>query len=204
MPNEVVCVAHYRGNAAEGKAKRETHELIFRSPDLRLRIPFVGASPRVEDDELVVSWSQGEARFGIGAAEAAKWAKAIANPPSRLDKLGVKPGHRVSLLNVADPDLRAELDQRQAEVLEGDPAGDLDLILYGVEGPTELERLPELRSRLRPNGAIWVVSPKGRRDLRDVDVYAAAKAAGLVDVKVAAFSPTHTANKLVIPLAQRG
>jgi hypothetical protein len=32
---------------------------------------------------------------------------------------------------------------------------------------------------------------------------AAGKAAGLVDVKVVGFSPTHTAEKYVIPLAAR-
>ena len=35
-------------------------------------------------------------------------------------------------------------------------------------------------------------------------MYAAAKAHGLVDTKVAAFSKILTANKLVIPVAQRG
>ena len=50
---------------------------------------------------------------------------------------------------------------------------------------------------------IWVVSPKGRPDLRDVDIFAAAKAHGLVDNKVAAFSARLTANKLVIPVSQR-
>jgi hypothetical protein len=199
----MVCVVRYNGRAAEGKALRETSELVFRSPELRLRIPFAGASPRVEEDELVVAWPEGEARFGIGGAEAARWAKAIAYPPSLLDKLGVKPGHLVSVLNVDDPSFRAELGQR-TDAISQEPAEGSDLILYGVEQPAELDRLAELRRYLKPNGGIWVVSPKGRKDLRDVDVYAAGKAAGLVDVKVAAFSATHTANKLVIPVALRG
>ena len=53
------------------------------------------------------------------------------------------------------------------------------------------------------DGGIWVVSPKGDPTIRDVDVMAAAKAAGLVDVKVARWSDTHTALKLVIPKALR-
>jgi hypothetical protein len=202
---EVVCVVRYKGRAAEGKTLRETSELVFRSPELRLRIPFgqIG-SVAADEGELVVGWSEGEARFEIGAREAERWAKAIANPPSLLDKLGVKAGHRVSLLNAGDAAFRIELAKRAGEVVDGQPAEGSDLVLFGVEEPAELARLAELRGCLKPNGAIWVVSPKGRRDLRDVDVYAAGKAAGLVDVKVAAFSATHTANKLVIPLAQRG
>jgi hypothetical protein len=58
--------------------------------------------------------------------------------------------------------------------------------------------------RLVPNGAIWVVSHKGRlATIRDLDVMAAAKAAGLVDNKVASFDETRTSLRLVIPVALR-
>ena len=51
-----------------------------------------------------------------------------------------------------------------------------------------------------PNGAIWVVSRKGKAaTIRDVDVIAAAKAAALVDNKVASFDDTRTSLRLVIP-----
>ena len=50
---------------------------------------------------------------------------------------------------------------------------------------------------------MWVVYPKGRTDPSEVDVLEAGKAAGLVDVKVARFSETHTALKFVIPVARR-
>jgi hypothetical protein len=39
--------------------------------------------------------------------------------------------------------------------------------------------------------------------VKDTDVFSAAESAGLVETKVAAFSATHTAEKLVIPLARR-
>ena len=58
-----------------------------------------------------------------------------------------------------------------------------------------------LKASLRPDGAIWVVSLKGKvARLKDVDVIAAAKAAGLVDNKVVGFSDTHTSLRLVIPV----
>jgi hypothetical protein len=50
---------------------------------------------------------------------------------------------------------------------------------------------------------IWAITPKGKDGIAEAAVVAAGKAAGLVDVKVAAFSPTHTAAKFVIPKAQR-
>ena len=53
------------------------------------------------------------------------------------------------------------------------------------------------------NGAIWVVYPKGRQDIREVDVIAAGKSAGFTDNKVCRFSETHTALRFVIPIARR-
>jgi hypothetical protein len=48
---------------------------------------------------------------------------------------------------------------------------------------------------------VW---PKGRPEFREDDVRRAALGAGLVDVKVVAFSAALSALKLVIPVAQRG
>ena len=53
------------------------------------------------------------------------------------------------------------------------------------------------------NGHIWVVAPKGRQDIREADVLAAGRAAGLKDTKVARFSDTHTAHRFTIPLESR-
>lgn len=67
-----------------------------------------------------------------------------------------------------------------------------------------LKKLKSLQDHIRKDGAIWVVSLNGKRaKIRDVQVIAAAKAAGLVDNKVVAFSETHTALRLVIPVAMR-
>ena len=66
-----------------------------------------------------------------------------------------------------------------------------------------MKQLARLKKLLQPAGAVWVIRPKGTSAIMDVDVIAAGKAAGLADVKVAAFSPTHTAEKLVIPVALR-
>ena len=56
---------------------------------------------------------------------------------------------------------------------------------------------------MKPNGALWVIRPKGRPEISERAVMDAGKAAGLVDVKVVSFSETHTAEKFVIPLAAR-
>ena len=48
-----------------------------------------------------------------------------------------------------------------------------------------------------PDGAIWTVRPKGVAEVSEAAVAKAARAAGLVDVKVARVSATHTAEKFV-------
>ncbi len=128
-----------------------------------------------------------------------------------LDKLGVRPGARVALAGLGDEgfaDFRALLRERAAEVTELGPGGlprpATDLVFLVADSVDALLRIGVLRRSLVPNGAIWVVSRKGRAaTLRDVDVIAAAKSVGLVDNKVVAFSPTHTALRLVIPVALR-
>jgi hypothetical protein len=121
-----------------------------------------------------------------------------------LDKLGVKPGMRVALIDVDDADFTVQLAERTHDVTLGMPLPHTDLIFLGADGTDELARIGVLRSALVPTGAIWVVSRKGKSaTLRDVDVIDAAKSVGLVDNKVVSFSGTHTALRLVIPVALR-
>lgn len=121
-----------------------------------------------------------------------------------IEKLGVRPGMRVALCGVTDPTFRASLDAIAGDVTEGQPLPDTDLVFLAADSLEELAPLVDLRRSIKPAGAIWVVSRKGKAaTLRDVDVMAIARAAGLVDNKVVAFSETHTSLRLVIPRNQR-
>jgi len=99
-----------------------------------------------------------------------------------------------------------EAEAEAAFVLEKDPKNLEALILLAgaADTPEELAPLADLAGRIRQNGAIWVVSRKGKSaTIRDVQVIEAARSARLVDNKVVSFSPTHTALRLVIPRALR-
>jgi len=121
-----------------------------------------------------------------------------------LDKLGVKPDSKVAVLGVKDAGFLSDLRARTADVSLGRLRDDLDFIFCAADSGAELAKLDRLKGRLKPGGAIWVVSLKGKAArIKDVDVIAAAKAAGLVDTKVVAFSDTHTSLKLVIPVERR-
>ena len=124
----------------------------------------------------------------------------------RIDKLGVRPGMRVALVGPVDPDgtLAAELSERTSDVTAGEPLPDTDIVFLAADDLVDLAGLPGLRHRIRPNGAIWIVSRKGRAaTLRYGELLAVATAAGLVDNKVVAFSQTRTSLRFVIPVAQR-
>jgi hypothetical protein len=121
-----------------------------------------------------------------------------------IEKLGVRPGMRVALLGVTDGSFLAMLATLTDDVTEGQPSPDTDLVFLAADSIEELAPLVDLRRSIKPAGAIWVVSRKGRgATLRDVDVMAMGRAAGLVDNKVVAFSETHTSLRLVIPRNER-
>jgi hypothetical protein len=123
-----------------------------------------------------------------------------------LDRLGVKPGMRVALVKLDDPDLAARLAERGAQVVDPARGGaeGLDLVLYRVWTAAELGRLVELRRLIHDAGAIWVLREKGAgRTVRETDVIDAGRAFDLVDNKIASFSDTLAAMRLVVPLNQR-
>jgi hypothetical protein len=119
-----------------------------------------------------------------------------------LDKLGVKTGMRVSVLGSFDESFLSELRERGADLSRRRRRA-TDLIFVKVPDDFEPGRLPSLEPFMERNGAIWVVYPKGRKDLRETDVIRAGLDAGFVDNKIARFSDTHTAMRLVIPRSRR-
>jgi hypothetical protein len=73
---------------------------------------------------------------------------------SLLDKLGIKPGARVSVLDVDDVDFMTELADRAGDVSLGGVSPDSDAVLMGVEQPDDMARMAPatLGPRNRPRG----------------------------------------------------
>jgi len=203
MGAEATVTVRFKGKTATGKARLETDVLQFRSGDLKLSIPFSQMSKvGARAGTLSVTFPDGTASFELGDA-AAKWAEKILHPPSRLQKIGVKPEWRVSAIGVTDPPFISELEDAVAHLSIGRVVKACDAIFFGVTKEAALTRLEKLTASLKPNGALWIIRPKGRPEISERATMAAGRAAGLVDVKVVAFSPTHTAEKFVIPVSQR-
>jgi len=203
MGAEAKCTARFKGSEGRGTARLETDTLQFRGGDLRLSIPFKSMTRITADAGVLhVTSAEGTAAFDLGTA-ATKWADKIKNPPSRLQKIGVREDWRVSAIGVDDETFLAELEGAVALLSVGRVVKHCDAIFYGAIREAQLSRLETLKRSIKPNGSIWVIRPKGRKEISESAVMAAGKAAGLVDVKVVSFSATHTAEKFVIPVAQR-
>lgn len=134
-------------------------------------------------------------------------------PPERdyshralLDKLGVKPGQRVAVVGVGDADFHRDLAARVPEYsrqVSGESRDEYDLIFLAAESKEDLQQVKSVARRLQKAGGFWIVYPKGQSHIREADVFAAGKSAGLTDNKVCRFSETHTALRFVIPIAKR-
>ena len=120
-----------------------------------------------------------------------------------IDKLGIKPGARVSVLAVDDADFMAELIDRTGDISLGAVSPLSDAVFLGVEQPDDMAAMATLRSVIKPDGAVWVVYRKGRKDFNENDVLRLGLETGLVDVKVVRFSDTYSATKFVIRKAER-
>ena len=117
-----------------------------------------------------------------------------------LDKLGVKPDMRVAVLAVDDEAFLAELADR---VPFSDDPQDADIVFLAVSEPDHMTQLFSLKNQIQRSGAVWVVYRKGQKVFNENDVLRLGLESGMVDVKVARFSDTHTATKFVIRKADR-
>jgi hypothetical protein len=209
MGQEVEAKAELEGKRIAGKAFLESDYVLFRaagatrSGSARVKILFKDIqSLEARDGWLRIGHAGGSLGLELGP-RADKWLEKIRSPRNLLDKLGVKPGACVAVLGIADQDFRAQLAARTTEIAEHKPRRDSDFIFFAAAKRSDLTRVKTLSGSLASAGAIWVVYPKGRSEITENDVLTGGKAAGLVDVKVVSFSPTHTALKFVIPVSKR-
>jgi hypothetical protein len=199
---EADCEATFGAQAGRGHAKLEEKELLFKGP-FRLRIPLAEVRKVGEKDgTLTLEWPGGRASLALGA-QAARWADRIKNPKGLMDKLGLKPGQTVSVMGLDDADVAGQIRDRVPEASFGRIVKGSDMIVLALAGKAGLSKLARAAASLDPDGALWVVWPKGRPELREDDIRAFGPQAGLVDVKVVSVSPVLSGLKMVVPKALR-
>jgi hypothetical protein len=200
MGQEVECTMRYRRRNLAGKAYLETDHLLFRG-DERFKVALKDITGAIAGDGVLkLEFVGGPAELELGKA-ASKWRDRILHPPSRADKLGIKPGLTARLAGAIESGFPDELRAAQVEMAQA--PSKVDLLFYGAAKTAELAQVAKLARSLKAGGALWIVYPKGVAAIREMDVLMAGREAGLKDTKVASFSTTHTALRFVIPLAQR-
>lgn len=120
-----------------------------------------------------------------------------------LQKLGIKPGHRIATVNAP-----ASFDRLLGKLPEGtafvsSTAESVDGIVAFEKSVSDFQKhLPALANRIKNDGMIWIGWPKKASgvvtDLREDHVRDAALKLGLVDIKVCAIDETWSGLKLVI------
>jgi hypothetical protein len=202
MGNEVKCTTRFGKQRAEGKVLLETNELLFRGA-FRLKIPLASIkSAKAVDGELRVETVEGLAVFELGEI-AGKWCEKILHPKSRLEKLGIKAAANVALIGNFEKDFLEEVAGITKAVKLNKATSESEHNFFAVDSQKELSGIAPLAKSMKGAAALWIVYPKGQKNITENDVLAAGRKTGLKDVKVVGFSPTHTALKCVIPLSGR-
>jgi len=200
--NEVKCTVRFGKQTSAGKALLETSEVLFRG-EFRLKIPFATIkSAKAVDGELHLQTADGLAVFEIGPA-AEKWREKIRHPKSRIEKIGLKFGAKVSLLGSFDAEFLEELKPLVGSVSQDKVSAHSDTIFFAADSVKTLPGVAKIAKSLRGATALWIVYPKGQKTITENDVIAAGRKAGLKDIRVVGFSATHTGLKFVLPLAAR-
>jgi len=202
MGSEAKCTVRVGKEVSEGRALLETSEILFRG-GFRLKISFASIkSAKAVDGELRLETADGLAVFELGPA-AEKWRAKILHPKSRMEKIGLKPKRRISLLGHFEAEFLEELEELQTSVTKDKVTADSDAVFFAADSRNELRQVAKVRKTVEGATALWIVYPKGQESITENDVIAAGRKTGLKDVKVVGFSSTHTALKFVIPLDRR-
>jgi bifunctional DNA-binding transcriptional regulator/antitoxin component of YhaV-PrlF toxin-antitoxin module len=202
MGLETKCVAWLDGQVSEGKCQLESEHLSFRG-EFKVTIPFASIRHlNAAEGKLSVAFNAGTLILDLGSA-APKWAEKIKKPKSLLEKLGIKDGMKVVVQGIRDKEFLKQLKQKKVDVSKSLSKGS-ELIFLQVDSKKELDAVNSTAKNLASNGALWIIYPKGKEEIKQDDIFKAGKSASLVDVKVVSFSPTHTALKFVIPVSKRG
>jgi hypothetical protein len=213
MGSEARCAVTLGRTRATGAALLETDYVQFKNAEGGgFKIPLRAVqSVCAEDGVLVIAFTEAgkkkTARFELGAG-AARWAARIAKPKSRVEKMGIGPGAKVALVGEREGELAVggafarEVDEAGATLAAAVSATTTVVVYSPGHDAAALAKVAPLAKKLAPGAALWIVYPKGLKTIREADVLAAGRTAGLTDIKVARFSDLLTALKFVHPRAK--
>src|SRR5437763_13655645 len=121
-----------------------------------------------------------------------------------VQKLGLKPGHRVEIVGDVGPGLRRDAKEATGRGLV--KSGELDAAIVLVESIEEAEGvLDRYRARLRDSGCLWLITRKRGHDryVNQMLLVPAAKQRLLIDNKTCSIDDQRSAIRFVVPRSLR-
>lgn len=185
----------------EAEVQVESDHILVRGSEQRIKILTADLkSVETKGDSLVLDFDGGPLTIDLGGdARAKKWRTKILNPPSRMDKLGLKPGMTFWAQGAFDAEFQRHLDPARANTPQL-----ADMLFVEVASQAELDQAAAIGQAMNAQAAIWIVFPKGKQSpFKDNAVFATMRAAGLTDNKVCSFNESLTALRFVVPKSKR-
>jgi Protein of unknown function (DUF3052) len=121
-----------------------------------------------------------------------------------VQKLGVKPGHRVEIVGDVGPGLRRDVKEACERGLV--KSGELDGAIVLVESQEEAEEVfDRYRPRLRDTGYLWMITRKRghERYINQMLLVPGAKRRGLIDNKTCSIDDERSGIRFVVPRSLR-
>ncbi|MFD2262634.1 hypothetical protein ACFSM5_07020 [Lacibacterium aquatile] len=197
MGREARCKVTVAGRSVEGLALLESDAIILRG-GYAARLPRGEIlSAKVQGEALILTTSKQVTSLTMGVAEAARWAATLANPRTRLEKLGIKAGTKVFLVDVEDDEIAEELARIGAPQTQ---AAEATVLLIGVACVDDLGRTEAYARTMPPAAHLWVLRPKGKgMRVSEAEVMAAGRTLGLSLSKTLSFSEKLTGERFTWP-----
>ncbi len=185
MGLEIKTVAVKGAKKFSGKLHLDSRELKFSSPEFKWSIPLGdGIKAIAKKTKLIVSKGRDKVTFEIGERPE-RWVDKILNPPSRLDKLGVKPGMKCWLSKGFESEFKTELKSQEAKITR--QIDNCDLAFFSIDDRKNFGSLLECCDAMPGATNIWVVYPKGSNAITQGEVMGTLKKAGFGPSKTASF-----------------
>lgn len=196
MAMESACKLSVGRDKYEGRVRMEGGYIDFAgNTKFRFRLAEI-RNPRQDGTSICFDFHGNAVEIVLSERASGRWIEYILNPQSLADKLGVRDGQTVRILNLDDPELLSSLATKSARMVHG-TSQRCDLVMVGVERASELRQIEDLGETLAPGGSIWVVLTKALRTVTKANVITIAREAGLAHVKVVDYSETRAAYRIV-------
>lgn len=188
--------ARYKRQESDGRLHLDSQELNFRGTEFQWSTRIgQGIKAVATNGRLVVRADREQIEFDVGET-AEKWVEKILNPPSRLQKLGVKTEMKCWVSSGFDSGFKDELTSNGSLLVK--KIAECQLAFFLLTKRSDLTKLVSSVSELPLGVNIWIVWPKGTDAVSQKDVMQTARECGMGPSKTAAFDASHSSLRFAL------